>query len=248
MIRFIIIILYILVFFILSIILLPLEWLLGLFNKRAMRNSSLRIIKAVFGTIVFLAGTKLEVRGLENVPDDQPVLYVGNHRSFFDIVISMMYVKRVTGYVSKKENKKVPFLAQWMVNLNCLFLDRSDIKQGLNTILKAIELVKDGYSICIFPEGTRNKENDTFLPFHEGSFKIAQKSGCLIQPFVFYNSAAIFEDHAPKVKKAHVVLQYLPPIDMKAMEKEEAKHIGAYTQKLIEDAYFAIKNEVANNQ
>ena len=142
MIRFIIIILYILVFFILSIILLPLEWLLGLFNKRAMRNSSLRIIKAVFGTIVFLAGTKLEVRGLENVPDDQPVLYVGNHRSFFDIVISMMYVKRVTGYVSKKENKKVPFLAQWMVNLNCLFLDRSDIKQGLNTILKAIELVK----------------------------------------------------------------------------------------------------------
>ena len=45
-----------------------------------------------------------------------------------------------------------------------------------------------------------------------------------------------------------MVLQYLPPIDMKAMEKEEAKHIGAYTQKLIEDAYFAIKNEAANNQ
>lgn len=246
MIRFIIIILFILIFFIVSIILLPISWLIGVFNKKAMRNISLSIIKWVFSTIVWLAGTRLEVRGLDNVPEDQPVLYVGNHRSFFDIVISMMYVKRVTGYISKKENKKVPFLAQWMVNLNCLFLDRNDIKQGFNIILKAIDLVKEGYSICIFPEGTRNKEEGTFLPFHEGSFKIAQKSGCLIQPFVFYNSAAIFEDHFPKVKKAHVVLQYLPPIDMKAMEKEEAKHIGAYTQKLIEDAYFAIKNEVAN--
>jgi len=171
MIRFIIIILFILIFFIVSIILLPITWLIGVFNKKAMRNISLSIIKWVFSTIVWLAGTKLEVRGLENVPDDQPILYVGNHRSFFDIVISMIYVKRVTGYVAKKETKKVPFLAQWMVNLNCLFLDRSDIKQGLNIILKAIDLVKEGYSICIFPEGTRNKEEGTFLPFHEGSFQ-----------------------------------------------------------------------------
>ena len=246
MIRFIIIILFILVFFVLSIILLPITWLIGLFNERAMRNISLKIIKAVFSTIVWLAGTKLNVKGLENVPDDEPVLYVGNHRSFFDIVISMIYVKRVTGYISKKENKKVPFLAQWMVNLNCLFLDRDDIKQGLNTILKAIELIKDGYSICIFPEGTRNKENGTFLPFHEGSFKIAAKSGCKIQPFVFYNCADIFEDHAPKVRRTNVVLEYLPPVDMKSLDKEEAKHIGATVRGMIEEAYRKIEEEVSN--
>ena len=78
-----------------------------------------------------------------------------------------------------------------MKNLHCLFLDRKDIKQGLKTILEGIEKVKSGISICIFPEGTRNKVNDTFLPFHEGSFKIAEKSGCPIIPMSIYNSAAI---------------------------------------------------------
>lgn len=237
MIRIICAVTYVILFFILSIVLLPITWLVGLFNKRAMRNWSLSIIKHVFGTIVKIAGTELTVIGLENVPEDEPVLYVGNHRSFFDIVISMIYVKRVTGYISKKENKKVPFLAQWMINLNCLFLDRNDIKQGLNTILKAIELVKDGYSMCIFPEGTRNKEEGPFLPFHEGSFKIAQKSGCKVQPFVFNNTAEIFENHFPKLKKTKVVLEYLPPIDLKEMDREEQKHIGATVQAIMQEAY-----------
>lgn len=68
--------------------------------------------------------------------------------------------------------------------LHCLFLDRKDIKQGLKTILTAIEKIKSGISICIFPEGTRNKNKDELelLPFHEGSFKIASKSGCAIHP------------------------------------------------------------------
>ena len=61
--------------------------------------------------------------------------------------------------------------------LHCLFLDRKDIKQGLKTILTAVDKVKSGISICIFPEGTRNRNKDELdmLPFHEGSFKIATK-------------------------------------------------------------------------
>ena len=80
------------------------------------------------------------------------------------------------------------------VNLHCLFLDRQDIKAGMKTILTAIDKVKSGISICIFPEGTRNKgENELeMLPFHEGSFKIATKAGCPIIPIAISNSAEIF--------------------------------------------------------
>lgn len=237
MIRFFLVILFILIFFICSLVVLPIEGLIGLFSQKAKDVSCLAIIKAICRTIIFLTGAKVEVKGLENVPKDQPVLYVGNHRSYFDIVITMIYVNRITGYVSKIENGNVPILAWWMRNLHCLLLDRKNIKQGLTTILQAIDLVKSGCSVCIFPEGTRNKVNDTFLPFHEGSFKIAQKSGCLIQPFVFNNSADIYEDHKPFVKPAKVVLEYLPPVDMSALDSEDSKHIGAYVQKMIEDTY-----------
>ena len=57
-----------------------------------------------------------------------------------------------------------------MQRVNCLFLDRVDIKEGLKTILEGIEKVKSGVSIWIFPEGTRNENQELtgLLPFHEG--------------------------------------------------------------------------------
>ena len=130
-----------------------------------------------------------------------------------------------------------------MKNLHCLFLDRKDVKQGLKTILTAIDEVKAGISICIFPEGTRNKVNHTFMEFHEGSFKIASKTGCPIVPMTIYNSADIFEDHLPKIRKTTVILDYGKPIYIKELPKEDQKRVGAYTQNVIKETYYKIKEE-----
>ena len=131
--------------------------------------------------------------------------------------------------------ERYPLLSNWMHYLHCLFLDRKDIKQGLKTILTAIEKIKSGISICIFPEGTRNKNKDELelLPFHEGSFKIASKSGCAIIPMAMNNTAEIFEAHMPKIKSTHVVLEYGKPIYVKELSKEDQKHLGTYTQNII---------------
>ncbi|MBQ6886025.1 MAG: 1-acyl-sn-glycerol-3-phosphate acyltransferase [Lachnospiraceae bacterium] len=243
MIRFILIAIFLITFLICSIPLFFIEWLIGKFNMDIKSRSSLAIVNWAFRCILFIAGTKVTVIGKENVPKDTAVLYVGNHRSFFDIVLTYVRVPRLTGYVSKVEIKKVPLLSQWMKNLHCLFLDRDDIKKGLQTILEGIEKLKSGISICIFPEGTRNKEPDTFLPFHEGSFKLAQKSGCPIVPISINNSSAIFEDHFPKIKKAHVVLEYCKPFYISDLDKEDKKFVGAYAQKIISEAYFKNKEQ-----
>ena len=110
--------------------------------------------------------------------------------------------------------------------------------------MTAIEKVKSGISICIFPEGTRNRVNDTFMEFHEGSFKIAEKTGCPIIPMSINNSAQIFEDHIPKIKKAHVVLEYGKPIYPAELSKEDRKHLGVYTQNIIKETYFKNKELV----
>ena len=237
MIRLIIVAITVIGFLILSIPILLIEWIIGKFSPRTKEISSLRIIQGVFKFILWEAGTKVTIIGEENIPKDTPVLYIGNHRSYFDIVLSYSRCPLRTGYIAKKELERYPLLSNWMRYLHCLFLDRKDIKQGLKTILTAIEKVKSGISICIFPEGTRNANADELelLPFHEGSFKIASKSGCAIIPMAMNNTAEIFEAHMPKIKSTHVVLEYGKPIYVKELSREDQKHLGVYTQNVIHE-------------
>ncbi len=235
MIRFLIAITFIGLFLIFSLPYLGLEWILGKFNQQASDLRQLRIVQKVFKFLLWVCGTKVIVIGEENVPTDEPVLYICNHRSLFDIIITYARCPRLTGYISKNSIERVPSLSLWMKRLHCLFLDRDDIKQGLKTILAGIENVKNGISMCIFPEGTRNKENDGVLTFKEGSFKIAQKTGCPIVPMAISNSDDIFEKHFPRVKPVTVILEYGKPIYVNKMDKEERKKLGAYCQHIVED-------------
>lgn len=243
MIRFILVVIFVVSFLILSIPLLIAEWIIGKFNPSVKDRSSLAIVNWAFGVVIWITGAKVIVKGEERIPKDTAVLYVGNHRSFFDILLTYVRVPRPTGYIAKIEMKKIPLLSNWMRNLHCLFLDRENIKEGMKTILTAIEKVKSGISICIFPEGTRNKVNDTFLPFHEGSFKIADKGGIPIVPMSLVNSSAIFEDQFPKIRKTTVVIEYCEPIYINELDKDVRKKLGIYTSEIIAEAYFRNKKE-----
>mgnify|MGYP002573525677 CR=1 FL=1 len=243
MIRLILVALFLILYLILSLPVLLVEWLIGKWNPSLKDKSCKTCVDFAFRCIQALAGVNLIVRGQENIPTDTAVLYVGNHRSFFDVVLTYVRVPRPTGYVAKKEMLKWPLLNIWMKDLHCLFLDRQDIKAGLKTILAAIDKVKNGISICIFPEGTRNKTKDTFLPFHEGSFKIAEKGNVPIIPMTIVNSAAIFEDHFPKIKKATVVIAFDKPIWIKDLDKDTKKRLGSYVGEIISKRYFSLKDE-----
>ena len=197
--------------------------------------SSLRFVQGAFRLLIKISGVKVTVIGEEKIPTDSAVLYVANHRSMFDIFLTYSRCKNRTGFVAKKEIEKFPLLSDWMRALHCLFLDRKDIKEGLKTILAAIEKIKSGISIFIFPEGTRCKANSDLemLPFHDGSFKIATKTKCPIVPVAFNNTSNIFEAHFPIIKPVNVVLEYCDPIYPDQLDRETLKHIGSYTQNII---------------
>ena len=102
-------------------------------------------------------------------------------------------------------------------------------------ILTGIDQIKNGISMCIFPEGSRSKtelETD-MLPFKEGSMKMAEKTGCAIIPMALVHTADIFEKHIPVIRRTHVILTYGAPIYVKDLDKTERRHIGAYTQNII---------------
>ena len=233
MIRSLLIVILIVAFLILSIPILIVEWIIGKFNPYARDISSLRIVQFMFKLILFVAGTKVTVIGEDRIPKDTPVLYVGNHRSYFDVVLTYARCPGLTGYVAKDSMKKIPLLSTWMERLYCLFLNRTDIKEGLKTILTGIEQIKGGISMCIFPEGTRNKNEDEtkLLPFKEGSFKMAEKTGCPIILMGMNNTSSILEDHFPFIRSTHVVLEYSKPIYPKELSKEDRKFLGAYCER-----------------
>ena len=234
--RTLLILIFLLLYFIYSIPSLLVLWLIGKITKN--ERLVFKIAKAhvawAFGVICFLGGVKRNVIGLETVPTDTPVLFVANHRGIFDIVVAYSLVPNLTSFVSKKEIAKVPFIAQWMRLMKCLFLDRNDIKQGMKTILQGIDQIKDGYSIFIMPEGTRN-HTDKLLPFHEGSFKFAQKTGCPIIPVALTNTDDVFENHFPFIRKTDVTIMFGEPIYIDKLDKEDKKFVGAYSQKIIQE-------------
>ena len=150
MIRFICIAVFLILYLILSIPVFLVEWIIGKFNRRAKDISSLRIVQWGFKVILKMTGVTTTVIGEENVPDE-PVLFIGNHRSYFDILLTYSRCRRLTGYVAKKEMEKIPLLSTWMKNLYCLFLDRDNMREGLKTILQAIDYVKNGIFHLHFP-------------------------------------------------------------------------------------------------
>ena len=235
MIRFICIVIFVVLFLIITAPVRLVMWLLHKSSPQTSDICSLRIVQWAFKLILRITGIRITVIGEENVPDE-PVLFIGNHRSYFDILLTYSRCRRPTGYVAKKEMEKYPGLSSWMRRLHCLFLDRKDPKEGLKMILQAIDYVKNGISICIFPEGTRNPgEELSMLPFRDGALKIATKSGCAIVPVSMNNTAEIFENHLPKVRKTHVVIEYGKPIYPDQLDKDTKRHIGEYVEKVISD-------------
>ena len=184
MIRLILISIFLISFLLLSTPLLLIEKMIAKRHPNTADISQLRIVQWAFRVIIFLTGTRLTIIGEDHIPKDKAVLYIGNHRSYFDIVITYARCPQLTGYVAKDTMLKIPILSIWMKRLYCLFLNRDDVKEGLKMILTGIDQIKNGISMCIFPEGSRSWETEEteMQPFKEGSLKMAEKTGCPIIP------------------------------------------------------------------
>lgn len=230
MLRFIIGIIVAVLYCIASLVLLLIWWIISWFSKKKAERFYFRIVQWIFRVLIRIAGAKVIVKGRENIPKGEAVLYVANHQSFFDVIISYTLFKDPTAFIAKKEFEKVPLLNINMKALSMLFMDRDDIKQALGIIKTAISSIKEGRSIFIFPEGTRNKSGDelNLAPFHRGSFKPAQRTGCKIVPIAFNNTETLFEKNFPHVTPAKVVVEIGKPVSYGDLTKDQQKHIDEY--------------------
>lgn len=223
---------FLLFFWLLSLPMFLIGFILGKIDPEKKHRFSQPYVAWGFRVILWISGVRLTIKGEENILRDQSALYVFNHRSYYDIIVGYMTAPVPSAYVSKKEMEKVPMVSRWMKYMNCLFLDRKDMKQGMKTILTGIELLKNGTSVFIAPEGTRN-HGEGLLPFHEASFKLADKSKRPVIPVALNNTDAVFEQHFPWIHGAHVIIEYCEPIYMDQMDRAEKKHIGETVREIL---------------
>lgn len=236
MVRTIIIVIYIALFLILFLPVLGILWLAKVLKKPWAGQAMQNILRIVCRGIILLVGMDLTVIGREHVPKDSSVLFVSNHKSYFDIIATLAQDTGRFGYIAKLELGRIPSLKQWMLGFDCIFLNRDDIKAGLQAILQAIDNIKNGVSMFIYPEGTRY--HDEFIhEFKAGSFKIASKAKCPIIPIVIKGSDELFEKHVPFCKPSKVILEYGKPIYPEDIPEEYKKKSSEFVHKIISDMY-----------
>jgi 1-acyl-sn-glycerol-3-phosphate acyltransferase len=198
------------------------------------RDKYIHQVPDYFGKMMIgVTGSKVEVKGLENIPKDQAVLFVSNHQSNFDIPLLMGYLNKPMGFISKVELSKIPIVRQWMENMNCVFMDREDRRQSLQAIKDGIAKLQNGHSLVIFPEGTRSK-GDKMGEFKSGSFHLALKSGVSIVPLRINGTYNILESNGNRIKPANISLEAFPPVDPAELGLTDPKAISSYVQQIIE--------------
>ncbi len=154
----------------------------------------------------------IDVIGAENVPTEGNIVFVANHQSNFDTPLLLGYVPRAKGFIAKKETDKIPIVSNWMKFINCVFIDRENPREAIKAILKGAKIVKSGYALVIFPEGTRSSDGslDEFKP---GSLKLAVKGGAKIVPITIDGSINMMKKGSNKINKADVKLIISEPIE-----------------------------------
>lgn len=228
MFRFILCVLIAILYLIITLPVLLILWIMHKKHPDRVEKITTAMIRWIFGVLVAAAGTKTTVIGAEKIPKDTPVLYIGNHRSIFDIMISYHYLPGITGYVAKETLGQIPLFSLWAKYISCLFFNRDDPKAGLAMIREAVAHIRAGKSVFIFPEGTRNKQTDDIplLPFHEGSLRIASMAGVPVVAVAQNNTVNIWEAHFPWVHSTHTVIEFCDPVYPEDVPRAERKHLG----------------------
>ena len=191
--------------------------------------------------VLKIAGLNLTVIGKENIPKE-PCVFVGNHQSNLDIPAILANTNGLTGAIAKKDMEKIPIVSYWMRQIHCVFLDRENPREALKAISEGVENLKNGYSMIIFPEGTRSRSN-TMGEFKKGSMRLATKALVPIVPITIYDTNKAMEGNNGKVKKANAKLIIGKPIYLEGMSKEEIADISEVVRNIIQGNLDNLNNE-----
>ncbi len=206
-------------------------------GKTAEKDMILRQSAKKFADVVLnTAGVKVIVEGLDNLPEkNTPIVFTPNHSSFFDIPIMLYAYDDILGFVSKAENAKLLLIGKWIKESYSVYIDRSSATKAITGLKAGVEILKQGHSQVIFPEGTRSRDG-SIQKFKAGSYKLAKLSNSTVIPVAIYGAAKIVQKNAI-ITPQTIHLKFFKPLDSSLntveMAQQSEQLIKSYINKFI---------------
>lgn len=197
------------------------------------RQESWDHIRKILKIGVNSGNVDLKVFGVENIPEEDGMLFYGNHQGLFDCVALVAACEKPLSAVLKHEIKDIPFIKQVV---QCTFsypMDRSDDRQSLKVIQNVTKDVMNGSNFVIFPEGTRSREGNKMIEFHAGSFRAAIKAKCPVVPMVFIDTYKAFDSKSSEMITCQI--HFLPPIQPEEYEGMKAGELAELVKTRIQE-------------
>lgn len=160
---------------------------------------------------------RVKVTGLEHIPKKQPVIFMPNHQSYFDIPALVGYIPGSYRFIVKKEHFRTPILGPYTRNAGHLSVDREAGFEAHRTLEQAKEMIRKGRSLMVFPEGTRSRTG-LLGKFKRGGFAIAFSTGAPIVPVAITGSFGLLGKKVPLVTPGTIRIRVGKPIHIKAGE------------------------------
>lgn len=187
-----------------------------------------------------ISGWRFTVEGRDHVPAG-PAIYVLNHQSSLDgMPLGLLRIRRLA-IIGKKEVAYIPFIgwAFWLAG-NVL-VNRGDGRQARGQLDAGVKAVKRRrVSIAVFPEGSRNRDQEGFLPFKKGGFVIAIDAQVPIVPVVVESYKKLYDKAAGKMRTGTLKVRVLPAISTVGMQRQQAQQLTQQVENLMREVYQSI--------
>ena len=191
-------------------------------------------VKQTCRVILFLLGARTHITGLGKVPKGKPIILINNHLSVFDEMAIAAFFPGNFVFITKPGNFNIPIAGAWMRYAGYIPIKQGDIADGTRVISMAADYIKHkNTSICIAPEGTRNKTfpNPVLLPFHPGSFNLAKESGAPIICLAIQNTNCLLKRFPRHM--THLYLDVVGVIEKEEYEPMALKDIAERARSLV---------------
>jgi 1-acyl-sn-glycerol-3-phosphate acyltransferase len=173
-------------------------------------------------------GVEVETEGLENVPPG-PVLFVSNHQGYADIIVFLSVINnKQIGFVAKDSLRWTPIFGGWIERIRSIFLLREDSREAVRVFQEGERLLREGYSLVIFPEGHRSK-SDGMNPFKRGSIRLATKTGVPIIPVSIRGTWRLYEAQG-EPKSGKVQFHIHPAAPTAGLSRQEIAGLAAQVE------------------
>ena len=191
-----------------------------------------KIVKQIVSVPIHFSNMTIKIVGKENLPKEHGFSIYVNHTSWIDIPIIMYKLtNQPVAALGKVDAFKIPMIGKFAPKLGCVMIDRSDARQGAKAIKHVVTNIKNGFSMIIFPEGTRNPNPSTVLDFKHGAFKAALRSEKPLVPMTIVKPKNFKEIKWPFRKRITLVIH--PPLQYSEFEKMKTSELSSIVKKAI---------------